>query len=378
MDKRFSFRLSLGFFCVLCALFVSHTALLGLLELKKEHIRNIALDDGYAYINIQHETNPLELQDTAETLEQFKRLYEQLRQTPYTYYEIYQQPLLLAEPGGRLPCLQISQNVQDDFGLTLSEGRLLNEDDFLIEKDERIPAIMGSNYKALLSVGDCFTAEYLFSDFNFEVIGFLDEGSALSISTSFVDLNGAVVIPSFAFLDLPASEREYVTQKIHCANKTSGKIKVMQEDFAEAYGAVRQLLTDSAVGSYSFAFSSYENALTAKGYSLNAMLAAAFLLLLGTAAVLLYLLFRYLYGAAAVPFGVWAGRAAALLAAAYALSVFFSVKILAVLGFGPQMLLHQIYLVALVSLAVGAAGYGNARSSRKKAAAAERKTEESN
>ena len=152
----------------------------------------------------------------------------------------------------------------------------------------------------------------------------------------------------------------------------------MQEDFAEAYGAVRQLLTDSAVGSYSFAFSSYENALTAKGYSLNAMLAAAFLLLLGTAAVLLYLLFRYLYGAAAVPFGVWAGRAAALLAAAYALSVFFSVKILAVLGFGPQMLLHQIYLVALVSLAVGAAGYGNARSSRKKAAAAERKTEESN
>lgn len=377
MDKRFPFRLSLGFFCVLCVLFISHAALLGLLELKREHTRNIALDDGYAYIHIQHETNPLELQDTAGTLEKFKRLHELLQQTPYTYYEIYQQPLFSAEPAGRIPCLQISRNVQNDFGLTLSEGRLLNEDDFHIGKDDRIPAIMGSDYKALLSVGDCFSAEYLFNDFNFEVIGFLEEGSAISISTSFVDLNGAAVIPSFTFLEPPASEQEYVTQKIHYANKTSGKIKVMQEDFAEAYGAVRQLLSNSAVGNYSFAFTSYENALTAKGYSLNAILVGALLLLLGSAGALLYLIFRYVYHAPVFSFCSWARRAAVLLTAAYALSAIFSVKILAVLGFSPRILLHQIYLVALVSLAAGAAGYENVRSSCRKAAAAGRETEKS-
>lgn len=272
----------------------------------RDDTANLAFNQGNIYIGIQHEANPLQLEDSPKTLDSFLQIYDTIRSSPYTYYEIYQQPIDGMAQGQFFPnyydnvsfdsdqalCLQISENVQTDFDLSILSGRFFNAGDFIHESGTTVPVIMGYEYSQMYSVGDVFSAGYLLSQFDFEIIGFLNNGCNISTSSFYIPLNRVIIIPSFRFRDLPQSANEYVTQKIHYANKTSGKFKIPEEMFDEAYAFVTDLTAKSNVGKYSLTSTSFEEINRMRGFDLKICFVVSSLLCLIFAGAALFSLKR--------------------------------------------------------------------------------------
>lgn len=234
------------------------------------------IDGENSYISLQHETNPLLLNDKITSLEGFKEILSALTSTAtFDYYEIYSQPLDVSESeetfypyseslGKNIRdamCLQISENVQKDFSLDVNEGRLLKSRDFQYQYGKHIPVVMGASYRDKFKVGDTFKAEYLFSSFSFKVVGFFCKDANIRFSSEVIPLNEYIVMPSVNFLDNPSTEHEYVTQKIHYANKTSGTIKVSSEEYDNALIEINTILDRSNVGDYAIGILSTEKLL---------------------------------------------------------------------------------------------------------------------
>ncbi|MCQ2558273.1 MAG: hypothetical protein MJ135_04040, partial [Oscillospiraceae bacterium] len=133
-------------------------------------------------------------------------------------------------------------------------------------------AILGADYASVYQIGDSFQADYLFSSFNFEVTGFLERGSEIAYSHQYTPLDSYVVIPFFRFEDEPQSEKEWVTQKIHNANLTSGEVVVPVAEADKANELIQEILSESSVGEYSASWSSINAAYQAKEIHLNEIL----------------------------------------------------------------------------------------------------------
>lgn len=137
--------------------------------------------------SIQHEDNPLnkELQD-------FAALYNALienQKEGYKYYEIYSQYLEnfseqkefysaisgeLENQCSAIDCIQISKNVIDDFHIKILKGSSLLENDFILKKENEIPILMGNLYSSIYKLEDTFIFTYLYDDYTFKVVGFLE------------------------------------------------------------------------------------------------------------------------------------------------------------------------------------------------------------
>ena len=72
-------------------------------------------------------------------------------------------------------CLHTSKNVFSEFGVTVSDGRGFQDEDFHYTAREYVPIILGHEYKDIFSVGQVLDGKYLFETFKFKVIGFLPE-----------------------------------------------------------------------------------------------------------------------------------------------------------------------------------------------------------
>lgn len=337
-------------------LFASHAVLIALLELEHEHEKCLEIDKGYLYINIQHETNPMELSDATSTIENFKLLHSLLEESDYCYYEIYNQPLFNIATNNtdlfeQVGSVQISLNALTSFESKISSGRSFVEKDYFFYNGDRIPAILGSNFKNRLELGDAFNADYLFSTLEFEVVGFWDNNSFIETSMFHINLDDIVVIPSFEFANVPVSEEEYVTQKIHYANKTSGKIKVLQEKFLDACQFVKNLLEKSKVGSYSISFSTFKSALLNKGYSLEIFIFIVLSIFLCSILILLSLNKKFLKDCAS--FRELIKKFVVTVCLAYFCSTFLSTLLLAQFGFNPKFLIKQIPIVLVVIVLIG-------------------------
>lgn len=178
--------------------------------------QSIEKDCGYLYMTIQHESDPTKMPLNINTLGKFISLYKNLSSSAlYSYYEIYTQPLCsLPDKSIMIPSVQISENVPEDFGMEVNEGRLLNSYDFTISSGN-IAVLLGSDYIGTYEIGDSFDAEYLFYDYTFEVIGFLKEGLQIKRSDGTILLNDAVVMPSFSVHTMPKSDEEMLSYIIH-------------------------------------------------------------------------------------------------------------------------------------------------------------------
>lgn len=288
MKNKLIFPLALA--GILAAALTALALVIGLIYTLRTDRAEITYNGGCIYIGIQHEYNPLKLKNSPETLRGFQSIYDALEALPFDYYEIYHQPLDCSASEGMFyglysaeasrtsewaDSVQISRNVQEDFSLNVTQGRSLDDSDFQHGRGQAVPVLMGYDYSGIYGVGDRFSAKYLFSEFTFEIVGFLDKGCAISTSALYIPLDKVVVLPSLAFIDPPQSTREYTTQKIHLANKTSGKLKVRAEDFGEAYGEVQEIVSESAVGSYSVSASSLRYILKEDGTDLGIILALA-------------------------------------------------------------------------------------------------------
>lgn len=256
--------------------------------------KGIEIDRGNFYISIQHESNPLDLPNSIQTINGFKEIIDFLNNSSFDYYEMYTQHLdfsfeqnadlyfsvtdQLVSSGDHVKSVQISENVQKDFDFSLSSGRFLLPKDFNHKKGVAIPVLMGSAYSDIYEIGDVFSAYYLFSPFSFEIVGFLKSSSEISLSSGSIHLSKYIVMPSINFDDLPQSDTDYVTQKIHYANKTSGKAKTTESGFDYAYSYIKSILENSTVGSYSTSSSSAEKYFLVHGLNLEVLIYTCYLL----------------------------------------------------------------------------------------------------
>lgn len=226
------------------------------------------------YLYLMEESLPPNHPNTAETLRNYSTLYDSLSTSEnYTYYEQSTQPLKITEKDRffdeiteKLPntsdtasCVQISQNVQTDFKLSVSQGRLLNDEDFHLARNEQIPVLMGYNYASIYQLGDTFQANYLFSDFSFVIVGFLEKDCAIINSNGTIPLNCSIIMPSFMFDYAPMTSTEYVTQKIHDSNKVSGNVRIQPESYDAAYAEVTKKLSDASFAQFSWVTSNRAN-----------------------------------------------------------------------------------------------------------------------
>lgn len=265
-------------------------------------------DNHTIYLRIQHETDPRELPNNPETLQQFLNLYSKLSQFDQTaYYEKSTQPLYTIsgaffdqynndnEPTDQpcwTACTQISENVQNDFNLTASSGRLLCADDFHLVQDEPIPVLMGNSYASLYQLRDEFDAEYLFQTFHFIIVGFLQEGNCIETSNGTIFLDRAIVMPSFICDTLPQTADEYTFQKIHYANKVSGVIRMLPEQYDIVYTDVTDMLSDSPLGEFSWYSSQLGNTPILWGMNLHLLLIVSGIACIFLFVCILLLLFR--------------------------------------------------------------------------------------
>ena len=224
--------------------------------------------------SIQHEDNPIN-----KELQNFAALYNALienQKEGYMYYEIYFQYLEnfseqkefysvtsgeLVNPCSAVNCIQVSENVIDDFHIKVSEGVSLSENDFIHKKDDEIPILMGNLYCSIYKLEDTFTFTYLYDDYTFKVVGFLEEGSRIDSSDYPIDLDKYIVMPCFTIED-----NVEITNglKIHYANKTSGIIEVPEGEKEIFYSTVRPLLENAGVGTYTWSIRPMEYAFEEK------------------------------------------------------------------------------------------------------------------
>ena len=262
--------IQLIFMIVFSVVFFTFNVFKSTIKLSDFADKDLAADGGYFYLTIQHESNPTLLPDSKSTLDNFMDIFNDIRSSDiYTYYEIYTQPLniedgaeqffLEGQGDGRARCTQVSENVLSDFNIHLDSGRTLADKDFLLEKNNSIPVLMGYNYKSIFQAGDRFEAKYLFSNYEFEIVGFLTQGCSIDRSNGSILLDECVVMPSVSFDYLPQTQDDFATHKIHYANKTSGKVKVKPEDYKTACDIILPQLNNTLVGDYSWYGSSWAN-----------------------------------------------------------------------------------------------------------------------
>ena len=231
--------------------------------------RSLEKDNNTVYLSIQHESDPTKLPNTPETLHDFLTLYNALSQSDsYTYYELYAQPIVptsgsffdfYTEEWSDTPqevyAVQLSANVQKDFSLSVSRGRLLKASDFTLRSKQSIPVLLGASYASRYSLGDTFRADYLYHTYPFVVVGFLDKDSEIATSNSTMPLDQAAVMPSFLYDGTPKTKSAYTSLKIHYANKVSGRLRMKPEQWDAVSAQVTSLLQDTPVGTFSWSSS---------------------------------------------------------------------------------------------------------------------------
>lgn len=216
--------------------------------------------NGSIIYSIQHESNPLD-----KNIYDFQNLYHLLAENEeIRYYELYLQYLentchdseFFSELTGEIEpfckavcCIQISANVIERCGLQVKEGRLFSEQDFFLEGQEPIPILMGASYERIYNIGDVFNFKYLYDDYRFELIGFLDNDSKADIYDGELDLDKYIIMPSFHMESLSAASNGL---KIHYANKISGLVEIPDQDMNIFYSSILPLLSNAKVGRFSW------------------------------------------------------------------------------------------------------------------------------
>ena len=197
-------------------------------------------DNGKLYLRMVFDSNPLNLPDREESLDMLDHLWDELDSIDNTQYMVINyQPINSPKAEGATckfinsnsqameispeycKATQISSIVQDYFELSVSSGRLLEPTDFEWNGGT-IPVLLGYVYGATHYLGEVFNADYLYSNYQFEVVGILEKGTVLRMSFGSASLDNSVVMPAFSYNVSPVNNEEYVTQKIHRSICVSG------------------------------------------------------------------------------------------------------------------------------------------------------------
>lgn len=110
---------------------------------------------------------------------------------------------------------QMNKQAQDFFGLASSEGRLFTDQDFKSPlKSNIMPALLGSSYKNVYSIGDEINIKYYYKPITINIIGFIEENSRIYFNgDSEFFLDDHIIIPYIDY-DEPESQIDKEFQQI--------------------------------------------------------------------------------------------------------------------------------------------------------------------
>ena len=141
----------------------------------------------------------------------------------------------------RLNSFQVNSKAYQYFFDFIGEGRGFCEDDFVYKSDERIPVILGNDYKAYYTIGDSIELNYLQKDIEYEVIGFFEQGLNIKIVNSVYDIDKYKCNPFFEFDCDVRDDFERTFWSRYYEEKNLGYIKVditdnlSEEEIIELY-----------------------------------------------------------------------------------------------------------------------------------------------
>lgn len=94
--------------------------------------------------------------------------------------------------------LQVSEKFFEKYSIQAAEGTLFLEEDYQYVKDQTVPVVLGAAYKNFFKLGDTIEASYLFRNFKFKVIGFLED------TAFYYDHNSKELISCERYIIMPA------------------------------------------------------------------------------------------------------------------------------------------------------------------------------
>lgn len=107
-------------------------------------------------------------------------------------------------------------------------GRYFEEHDFIYDFQGPIPIILGNEYKNYYDLNDVIELNYLFMDFEFNVIGFFEKDTYITFKGTDILLDNYIVMPHFNVSSFPVNqEYESFLQKYY-VQKNQGFIEVKE------------------------------------------------------------------------------------------------------------------------------------------------------
>lgn len=209
----------------------------------KGHLERIYKDkaiyqllDGYydpeAFEKFREETGSLEI---------LKSYYKGLNHgLSFQYLAMFNQNISIEDTENRFPqvefaedglskwmaSFQMNQQAHDYFNLSVSEGRLLTTEDF--KDQQRVPVLVGSEFKGKLAVGDHLKINYYSKDLEIEVVGILSPNTYVyfNLNPEYY-LDNQVILPYADYL-APQTEADEWFQKVVYFAMVNGYIFVAE------------------------------------------------------------------------------------------------------------------------------------------------------
>lgn len=245
-----------------------------------QELKLIGVVDTYA--NASELTALFEDHDSLERMISFN----QILNDQFEFYEIYNQPLqskfywnmddsfLKCYDGvpiknqeieidgencfiSTLNSFQLNLNAYNHFFDFIGEGRGFCESDFQYKRNEKVPIILGNDYKSYYSIGDSIKLNYLGKDFEYEIIGFFEQGLNIKIENSEYSMNKYLCVPFFEFDGNVIDDSEKVFWLRCYEEKNLGYIKVdiindlIEEETIEFYKTKIQKSAEKLMLKYS-------------------------------------------------------------------------------------------------------------------------------
>lgn len=95
--------------------------------------------------------------------------------------------------------LQVSEKFFEKYSIKAAEGTLFLEEDYQYVKTRTVPVVLGAAYKKCFKLGDIIEASYLFQNFKFKVIGFLEDTAFYyeRNSNELISCERYIIMPAF-------------------------------------------------------------------------------------------------------------------------------------------------------------------------------------
>ncbi len=181
--------------------------------LKRLKNMNKELNGAFDFYEFQHQ--PLEIYEYCKIDPKFAKGYES---GDYVYnLQVKDQSYIT-----KLKSMQIGEYAFKEWKLSekIESGNAFEEKDYNYGSNYQIPVLLGAEYKDSHAIGDTIKANYLGTDFSFDIIGFFAKGTVVELNEITEQLDRYIVIPYFDI----EGEEELTFQKRYYAQKNWGYI----------------------------------------------------------------------------------------------------------------------------------------------------------